>query len=78
MGTKDARIYTRRNDRDGRARAANRRAAFDKWWASSETRRQFWEASDTEVEAAFHAGWLAAAEAGDESVDGVHPRDEEG
>lgn len=76
MEMKDARIHTGRNDRDGRARSADRRAAFDRWWASSETRRQFPEASDLEVEAAFHAGWLAAAETWDESLDGVHPRDE--
>jgi len=75
-GDDDARIHTRRNDRNGSARAANWRAAFNKWWAPSETSRHFFEASDDEVKAAFYAGWLAATEARDKSVDGVHPRDE--
>lgn len=36
------------------------RSAWTRWWASAETRREFFEASDDEAQKAFRAGWREA------------------
>jgi len=78
MGTKDARIHTGRNDRDGRARATDRRKAES--LPLCEAPRCWDSFSEFETQACGCAtceNWVAAkASAGDEGVDDVHPRDE--
>jgi len=79
MGTKDARIHTGRNDRNGRPRATDRRTSLEL--------AAFKAGYEAAVEDVIHNCHPAAAlkafkdlgtqtEAGDESLDGLHPRDE--
>ena len=74
MGTKDAGIHTRRNDRDARASAGRGCTPFRCTTCWNETTSaQGIEACEACQREDIEA--IAQAEAGDESVDGLHPRD---
>lgn len=77
-GKDHAGIHTGRNDRNGRPRGSRRRTALDRQ-ASEKAFAAGWEAAlanefedDPTLEECFE-DWWSEAEAGHESVDGVHP-----
>jgi hypothetical protein len=73
MGTKDARIHTGRNDRNGGTRSTNRRrTSLD--YATQALATKGWEIPEDFI-AALEIE-LEEAEARYEGLDGLHPRDE--
>jgi len=87
MGTKDARIHTGRNDRDGRARATDRGTEIIRLADAAlqtaqnkielEHPEKAYELAALRTKLLNLAFWLETqAEARHESVDGLHPRDE--
>lgn len=79
--THDAQFHSRRDDRHAGPSRRTWANAFWLWWQTGPPDpppcRCFTASTCSCVEQqAFKAGWIAAkATAGDESVDGVHPRD---
>lgn len=75
MRNDDARIHTRRRNRDGRASGTRRRdEAFDRWYAEAEAKDPDSWLSQNTARFIWNAAW--EAQAGNQSLDGLHPRDE--
>jgi hypothetical protein len=78
-GSRDARFHSRGTDSNRRPSGSRRRTEFQVDWPSTPTRQTSW-LDDEAPPLTFREGTIYAgpeAEARDESVDGVHPRDAE-
>ena len=77
-GKDHARIHTGRNDRNGRPRGSRRRTRWytPAWLPSLEEEKNLGTEAHAERFNARQIDWEKEAEAGDQSLDGVHPRDE--
>jgi len=76
-GKDHARIHTGRNDRNGRPRGSRRRTSLP--WAPSPATVESAHLHDAESTARaleYLEAFRPEAEAGHQSLDGVHPRDE--
>lgn len=71
MGNNDARVHSGRTDCNGRPRGTRRRASLH--WSPSP--QEDWVANEAAgfTNAQFIAAYYSAPEAGDQSLDGLHP-----